>query len=308
MKDYLKKKNPKLYNFLQNEISNVRYLKNIIFYKEKLSKFHYSIMKDDELINKIIKEKKSIARYGDGEFKWALGIKQDSFQNDDKRLQNRLLEILQSPSQQILIGIPISFATMKEYNYKARRYWVNFIVKHGEEVQSILSKNNIYANASITRPYIDYKKKSNAKKRFQNLKKVWNQREVIMIEGKMTKLGVGNDLFDNCKEIKRILCPSKNAFDKYDEILEAAKKIDKDKLILISLGPTATVLAYDLCMLGYQALDIGHIDIEYSWYLSGAKDKISVPGKYVNETEEKITSDIYHNNQKYLESIINEID
>ncbi len=31
------------------------------------------------------------------------------------------------------------------------------------------------------------------------------------------------------------------------------------------------------------ALDIGHIDIEYEWFLRNASDKEVVEGKYVNE-------------------------
>ena len=60
-------------------------------------------------------------------------------------------------------------------------------------------------------------------------------------------------------------------------------KIKKNILILISLGPTATVLAYDLCKLGYQAIDVGHIDIEYEWFLKNASTKVVVENKFVNE-------------------------
>lgn len=61
------------------------------------------------------------------------------------------------------------------------------------------------------------------------------------------------------------------------------KKYDKLKLILIALGPTATVLAYDLSICGYQAVDIGHIDIEYEWFLQKATEKLPVKNKYIGE-------------------------
>ena len=54
-------------------------------------------------------------------------------------------------------------------------------------------------------------------------------------------------------------------------------------IILIALGPTATVLAYEFCKNGYQALDIGHMDVEYEWYLLKAKRKIDLQYKSVNE-------------------------
>jgi hypothetical protein len=58
---------------------------------------------------------------------------------------------------------------------------------------------------------------------------------------------------------------------------------DKNRLVLIALGPTASVLAYDMAKAGYQALDIGHIDLEYEWMLKGKGEKIDIPYKYVNE-------------------------
>jgi hypothetical protein len=42
-----------------------------------------------------------------------------------------------------------------------------------------------------------------------------------------------------------------------------------DKLILIALGPTATVLAYDLAKKGYQAIDIGHLPSCYEVVKNG---------------------------------------
>ena len=51
----------------------------------------------------------------------------------------------------------------------------------------------------------------------------------------------------------------------------------------MALGPTATVLAYDLAKEGYQAIDIGHIDIEYEWYLKNVDKKEKIDNKYTNE-------------------------
>lgn len=62
-------------------------------------------------------------------------------------------------------------------------------------------------------------------------------------------------------------------------------------MFLLALGPTATVLAYDLCKIGFQAIDIGHLDIEYEWFNQGANDKVNVANKYVNETDGVITDD-----------------
>ena len=59
--------------------------------------------------------------------------------------------------------------------------------------------------------------------------------------------------------------------------------IPQDSLILIALGMTATVLAHDLALKGYQAIDIGHLDVEYEWFLMGATKKTAIHNKAVNE-------------------------
>ena len=139
------------------------------------------------------------------------------------------------------------------------------------------------------------------------MKSIWENRQVITVEGSQTGLGVGNDLFDQTTSLKRVICPAINSFDRYDDILKACLEYgDKDALFLIALGPTAGVLAYDLTKNGYQALDIGHIDLEYEWYLKGDGCRVPVSNKYNNEVEggdevDEITD------EKYLGQIISRI-
>lgn len=72
---------------------------------------------------------------------------------------------------------------------------------------------------------------------------------------------------------------------------------------MLAIGPTATVLAYDLYKLGYQAIDIGHIDIEYEWFLMKAENKVVVKNKYVAEVPkgDKVGNE---NSKEYLKQII----
>ena len=54
--------------------------------------------------------------------------------------------------------------------------------------------------------------------------------------------------------------------------------------------------------MGYQAIDIGHIDIEYEWFLQGAKEKVAIENKYVGEA--KGGRDIKSiDNKEYLQQI-----
>lgn len=106
------------------------------------------------------------------------------------------------------------------------------------------------------------------------------------------------------KSIQRIICPAENAFEKYDEIMKEALKVPKDKLILLALGPTATVLAYDLYKAGYRVIDIGHIDIEYEWFLRKATEKIRIESKYVTEVKDGRTNISGIKDEKYEKEII----
>ena len=74
------------------------------------------------------------------------------------------------------------------------------------------------------------------------------------------------------------------------------------ELVLISLGPAATVLAFDLARKGIQALDIGQLDTEYEWFLRGVTQRVEIPGKGVAELEwcrypEKRNSDLCYQSQ-----------
>ena len=55
---------------------------------------------------------------------------------------------------------------------------------------------------------------------------------------------------------------------------------------------------------GYWAIDIGHVDVEYEWFLRGAKDKIQIEGKYVNEAKDNTSFAVEIQNENYERSII----
>lgn len=250
-----------------------------------------------EAIDTIINDHKSLCRLGDGEFAVIAGINRQKFQHADKKLALRLQEVLRSNDDNILLGIPDIYGDLSKYNdgcqYNIRTY---LTPKTREEHYSLLDMNRTYYDAYLTRPYASYLDNNTdmPQKRFNHLKQIWDNRKLLIIEGAQTRMGIGNDLFDNASDIIRILGPAEHAFDRYDELLNTALQQDKSKLVLIALGPTATVLAYDLALAGFQALDIGHIDIEYEWMLAGSGTKFPVKGKYTNEaTGGNIVEDIY---------------
>lgn len=260
----------------------------------ELSNKPYELMDDEtrdipkvksiiETIDRLIKTDVSISRFGDGEMKLIAG--QDiGFQKSSPKLIKRLKEVLWDNQDNHIVGILNVFGSLACYTDELQNYFRTYLYEYNREFQyALLNNDKTYYDAFITRPYISYKDKSHAGKIFADFRAIWEGKKILVVEGDRSRLGCGNDLFDNATECKRIICPNENAFEKYDEILESITKQSKEYIILLALGPTATVLAYDLSKQGYRAIDIGHIDIEYEWYLMGATEKVVVKNKYTNE-------------------------
>ena len=144
----------------------------------------------------------------------------------------------------------------------------------------------------ISRFYLPYTDKSDCELIVKKLKQLFKDRDVLIVEGENTRFGLGNELLSLAKKVSRILCPPKNAYKIYNKILERIEQENKNQLVLLALGPTATILAYDLAKEGYQAVDIGHMDIEYEWYLRKADRKIDIENKAVNEVSGVVNKEI----------------
>ena len=213
-----------------------------------------------------------------------------NFQKYDKTLSKRLKEIIKNNNKdkKLLVGIDFTYKekVLKSYIRLDRQFWKNFIAEYKFKILKLLDKNKKYYSSDITRFYSRYKNKSHVPEFIKKLKKIWEGRDIIIVEGDKSRIGIGNDLFNKTKSIKRILYPSKHAFSAYNRILNAVLKFSKDNLILIALGPTASVLACDLSKKGYQAIDIGHVDIQYELYLRNATKNVRIKYKFFNEDNE----------------------
>ncbi len=237
----------------------------------------------DETIDKIITDKCSISRFGDGEVMLTLSHKNIRYQVGSEELAAKLTEILTSDVEGHLIGLSDTFRDLYRYNRKARRFWRTHFYLFENLWLDRLNPDQQYYNTFVSRPYMDFADRSQSMGWFKHLKQAWEDRDIVFIEGAKSRLGVGNDLFDNARSIRRIIGPPQNAFEKRDEIIREATKLDKGVLIVLALGPAATVLAYELHKQGYQSLDMGHVDVEYEWCKLGVATKVNLAAKNVNE-------------------------
>ncbi len=294
--DYCERLSNDFENTKQNIATSLRiqdYGLDNIFYeindprRNKSSLYYPRFYDIEDSIDKIINERCSMARFGDGEFSIMAGHDRQKFQKYNDVLSKRLQDVINVREERFLIAIADNYGELTKYSRAGksgiRAYMTDEVRK---EHAQFIDINRMYHNAYISRPcvlFADCETKEPLK-RFNNLKNIWKNRNVIIIEGAETRLGVGNDLLNESRTIRRIECPPENAFNKYKEILQAALEYGiSDCLYLIALGPMAGVLAYDLFQNGYQALDIGHIDLEYEWYLHGNGKRCAIKGKYNNE-------------------------
>lgn len=263
---------------------------------------------DEETVSLIIKERKSLSRFGDGEFMWMSGESMPSFQDYSSDFARDLTLAFKNKNADLLVGIPHGVFDSSKCNVYAKMHWRIIRANFFSRLVKFMDKNRVYSDASITRPYIDYRDRDYSDRIFSLLKKIWDKRDIVIVEGEKTKLGMGNDLFDNVNSIKRIICPAENAYGKLEAIKSSIRaNVEKDTLILGALGPTASILASQLCDEGYQFVDIGHIDVEYMWYLRHAILRETIEGKYVNESGVRTCSDLYDKDMRYQNSIIDKV-
>lgn len=238
------------------------------------------VLTPQETLRRISVQHLSVSRFGDGEMALMDG-KGLNFQDYDPLLAQKLNDTFKDGSVMVCVPPPLSsFEGLKEQEIS---FWKNHLYFHRFAWYSRIDYSREYGNTWISRFYSPYIETTHAEGIVELYRKLWDDRDLIVIEGEFSRLGVGNSLFLGARSVKRILCPSKNAFAYYDDIFKHACMYENESLYILALGPTATVLARDLAYTGRQALDLGHLDLEYVWYLSQVTYKAPVRGKFSNE-------------------------
>ena len=236
----------------------------------------------DETLDYIIENKSSLVRFGDGEINMLAGHS-IPYQDYDEELVSTMRDIIgQESRKELVVCLPDAFTDRFRFTYWAIPFWKDHM-DHYMDFYRELCSDSWYGSTFVSRPYIDFEDKSQAKAQFEKLKSIWKNRDLLIVEGATSRSGVGNDLFDEANSIKRIICPSHSAFSRVHEIEQEIEKYAAGRLILCMLGPTAKVLAYHLSRKGHQVLDIGHIDSEYEWMKMGAKTKVKFSHKHTAE-------------------------
>ena len=218
-----------------------------------------------------IREKKiNYGRFGDGEFGIMLTNSfKLAFQPQSGRLIDKMTEVLKKPIDNFLVGMPHLFDDDRYFGV-----YSNYLPKMIDKLEN----HTVFGNSHVSRPVFFELYQEDAVKAWRQL---WEGLSVTFVTGEGSRFSYTPELFDNLKSYILYETRPVDAFSDYDKIL-ADLKDDKSDLILMSLGPTATILAYDLAKEGKWAFDIGHITNSFDNKIKGTgewPEKLAVKSK-----------------------------
>ena len=252
----------------------------IYFFNDILRYLPLRIMRPLATVRYLVTNNISVSRFGDGELNIIMGGCVH-FQEYNATLRERLIEILQLPEiPGFKVAIPIMINTLENLTDESHRFWT-MNMHTGRMHWHRLCANKNYLDSQFTWSYLLSNNKAEARECLMLLPKLWDNQDVLLIEGE-GKFGVNLSFMSNTRSICRIICPSSNAFTHYDEILMAIRRYYRGQLVLLSLGPTASVLAYDLFREKIRAIDIGHLNLCYQEI-----EEIGSSGKMTEEMYEQ---------------------
>lgn len=218
-----------------------------------------------ETLQQIKQNRLSIARFGDGEINIVVHAgKGNIFQYGSLDLTNKMRTVLKARLDNLLVCIPNLTV--------GGEWWANYWQNIFDEYCQYLIYDRLYGDSWVSRSPFFWQYKQDAIRLWQD---IWHNRDVVFIMGEGSRFNYHHELFDNVATKKTIVSLPTNAYSDMDRIISICQQEKTDVLFIISLGATATILAYELTKLGYQALDVGHITNCY--------DKVFYDGKQPEE-------------------------
>lgn len=224
------------------------------------------ILSPEDSLAIILSNPKSFYRFGDGEINIMSG-KDAGTQKFDKRLADLLLTALEDTSSNSHIGIGFEYFTFNLWGHNefANKFYLLNADNYRKFFLEHCSTEFQYIDTGFTQRYFSLNEME-----IQN----WYEKLVLLFKNKKINVFMGETAFNNleykiydeAESVKYFFQPSKNAFDKYDEILGLAKTLPKDEILCFALGATAKPLIYELSKEHYICYDIGHMAKDYDSY------------------------------------------
>lgn len=237
----------------------------------------------DETIDELLQTDKSMVRFGDGEIVMIKGGDL-MLQKASPEIASGLADILAYSYDDLIVTIPGIFETLSDHHKASRQFWKDHLLFCRKTYERYCNPERIYYTTFVSRCYYYAADRGNCDRWFAKIRKIWENKKIVVVEGTKTHNGVGNDLFALAASVERIICPPRDAYAAIPRILSACEAYGKDRLFLLSVGVAAKFLALELFRKGYRVLDIGNMDLEYEWYVRQTPDKCKL-GKHEIEGE-----------------------
>ena len=211
-----------------------------------------------ETLEILHEQRLSMARYGDGELMLMANPGHAlRFQRNSPELRRDLTEAINpdwlAPGR-VLVTLPPPF--------RGHLHWIGAWLATWSTLKPLIDPARRYGHTLITRPMF-FRKEGHAG--IAQWRRVWQGRRVLVVTGKGSRFDLVPALFDTAGKVDFLHTVPEHAFDEREAILQSVvERADADTLVLLSLGPTATVLAHRIAASGIQALDIGHISASYN--------------------------------------------
>ena len=150
-------------------------------------------------INAIIKNKKSITRFGDGELLLTQGVS-IPFQEYSEELSSRIKDIIKCNDENILVGInQLYFNTEDIYQDHIKLFQNNWVAKNLEKQCSILDVNKQYYDAAFSQPYLTLNSSYDFDLHYKSIKKIWDKRDIALISGEGILDNLDYNIFDQSR-------------------------------------------------------------------------------------------------------------
>ena len=214
---------------------------------------------------------KGFIRFGDGEYGLIKG-RSIQFQRKSKNLSQKLKAALGNVDNlNIDIGIDVpNYLHSGKPMAELRLPWPYFYTKTVVEKYEDRSQNFLYTG--FTMPYLHFCLRNEGggfSNYLEQFRQLFVGRDVALFIGEGICRKVDYFPFEYAKSFDIVKCPSENAFDKFDEICEQARKCPKETILCFVVGPTSKVVAYQLMSEGYLCMDLGHFIKDYDMYKKG---------------------------------------
>lgn len=210
----------------------------------------------------------SIARFGDGELKIALGrsAKSQPFRPAlGKTLRNMLANPHENPK--CLVAIP-NIGNLKTPKAEFWREYRNGLYT------KLYHPAYRFGSSFITRP--DSSPNELGEDHWNAVESLWAGKDVVLVRGS-GKSWTATEMH-KAASVHEIMVNRQDAYEHYDAIYEDLRQ--EKRPVILCCGATATALAWDLSKRGVKALDLGHAGMFHRKFNNGQEMVVTQEDKH----------------------------